>query len=763
MEEEMGIKLISIHPAPCGGVFLVRSRSYFSGSFCGGVSSNENGQQRTGRLPLCFLLTLPYTFFYIKVAFPFLTGSVLSGSVLQRLMNDVTFTYRFWTLSDIVRLGGDAYNPLYGGGVRPLLGYVLPTLVLSAPLFKQNRTGEKLRLTMGFLVLAGMTTLFVWLTTRGDTLWLFERFPLLFRFRNPARPILLLAFAYAPLIAMAVDGLLNGLSALIIQRRVRLIAGFIALAVIAFSVGFYNKPFFSGDMYLSQNRDNSYEVPKVYYEISQWISKRRSSEGFFRTLWVPWTYKESETKLYWLDPYTFTFPLPYEQYATSPMVDYVRFVLESLINTRTQHIGTLLAPADVKYIILNLTSQQTGPSITIDSYVFGNPQNFVSILDEQKDLKLIVNERQFRIYENQQFVQHITAYNHVAFVAQTKRNPLDAMTALADRSDLPVDKYLLIYDQQLSSLQAEWLLDKLSEGQQKVLVLPRQLLSLHDDFTASILDEKKWKTDGFVTFDKALLNLAMETGATNYLESTNSFTYPVVLATRLKLNTKTSSANIKLAFGEGNLAKFNYFGSDGTFTAITYDSGKYTETDVGAGDTEFHVFKIICEEDRVRFYIDDVLKVIHTTNIPKRNLKVRFDGESGQTFTIDYVKVDELFSDPTPVTTFDLVSDTSVDVSTTKISETEYHVETKSEGPALIVLTEAYDLGWNAYMDNKRLEHFPAFYWANGFYLDTSGKTNIKILYNEQRIKNLTIVISAHGVGYLNNRYHLCLSRDHFS
>ena len=62
----------------------------------------------------------------------------------------------------------------------------------------------------------------------------------------------------------------------------------IILSLIAVGgVSIYNCPFFSGDLSLKYNRGSNYEIPSNFYDIGKWLEVRRSSDGFFRTIWLP--------------------------------------------------------------------------------------------------------------------------------------------------------------------------------------------------------------------------------------------------------------------------------------------------------------------------------------------------------------------------------------------------------------------------------------------------------------------------------------------
>ena len=67
-----------------------------------------------------------------------------------------------------------------------------------------------------------------------------------------------------------------------------------------------------------------------------------------------------------------------------------------------------------------------------------------------------------------------------------------------------------------------------------------------------------------------------------------------------------------------------------------------------------------------------------------------------------------------------------------KTSPTRYRLEIESDEPAFIYLGDTYHSAWNAYCNGKKLEHFQANWWANGFYLEGTGKNTVDIVFERQ-------------------------------
>jgi hypothetical protein len=77
-----------------------------------------------------------------------------------------------------------------------------------------------------------------------------------------------------------------------------------------------------------------------------------------------------------------------------------------------------------------------------------------------------------------------------------------------------------------------------------------------------------------------------------------------------------------------------------------------------------------------------------------------------------------------------------------KQSPTKYIINVSAQESVYIVFSQPYHEGWQAEIDNKKLDHFSAFY-LNGFYLDKTGQNSITLSYQEQKTKNILNIIFA--------------------
>lgn len=366
-------------------------------------------------LALCYLLGSPFWAPYGLPSFVFPYEMVV-GLPIERLIQDVTQSYRHASITNLAMLN-----------VAHPVSLLLPIFAFSSLLL--SRDGERLGHALGFSIIVFSLTLFGWLTHLGLTLDLFRRLPFLFTFREMAKITYILLLAYPPLLAIAIDGIQDRFKRSVERRgealaRAQLIGYGLALSaisvVLVFNIALYEGGrLLRGDMALHEYRGTEFVVPTVCLNAGNWLDARRREDGFFRTLWCPLDF-HTQRSLTWLDPYTFSVPAQGEVLGL-PNIDYVKFALELFCVGRTSHLGSLLAPANVKYVIVNLAFGDRGPARIVGThktyYPMGEPMAFVEILNEQEDLRLVAREGEFLVYENTEFIPHIVAYDRAFFVA----------------------------------------------------------------------------------------------------------------------------------------------------------------------------------------------------------------------------------------------------------------------------------------------------------------------------------------------------------
>lgn len=374
------------------------------------ISEGITGFLKSGFFIVCaivivVLLTLHYTFYYFNLALPFLGGGSLRSDVLEFLIGNVRDTYRNYSVIDIVRLGGNYFSSLYS--LSPIvlkLGFSVPILSFAWVLFPANWKRRRLLTGVLFSFLSFSTIVFIYLTHKFVTIPFFTQFPFLFRFRNPSRPTLFLVLAYTPLIALTVDGFLSFIRGKIYSKSVFFIASGAGILVMI-TLALYLKPFFSGDYTFSKNRGSTYTIPDYYYEVGNWLMTRRTQEGEFRTLWLPYNHEEAEIKIRYVDPLSYSVPINYGAYTTNKYLTNMKEIYLSLDRLATDS-SRLLAFAGVKYVVINTNAVTAGAGRARFEYGYqtpwlvGSPGAWEVAIITMGGFRLVEDLGLFKIYEN---------------------------------------------------------------------------------------------------------------------------------------------------------------------------------------------------------------------------------------------------------------------------------------------------------------------------------------------------------------------------
>jgi len=270
---------------------------------------------------------------------------------------------------------------------------LLPLLSFVGFLFSDKKN-YGFRLYLAILILGGLFFLFT--TWKGYSWWLFRRFRFLMVMVNQDTPSLLLIFVCTYLSIFALNKIY-----FLLQKKKYLITFKLILLLCIFVVAW---PIFRGDMGMGDLFSiHKRYTPQHFYEISDWIAKERRNI-FFRTLWLPYSYSETQVKIRYLDPYEFSYPFVSESPFSFNLSNYRREILHRLINKETQHFGLLISPLSVKYIIVNLKSKYKGAPEMYDNFIVGDPTYFLECLDYQIDLKKIKCTNEYVIYKNLKYL-----------------------------------------------------------------------------------------------------------------------------------------------------------------------------------------------------------------------------------------------------------------------------------------------------------------------------------------------------------------------
>jgi len=384
---------------------------------------------------VAFLLSAPFSFHLIRSLISYYSspagGYGFTGPLPQKFLIDVFIWWFKW----------EAYYPL--GAI----------LVALAPMALIIHEWARQKRFLSFMIISVSCLLFWVMASNGWVTSLLPILPVLHSLR-PSWMIYIIIWSLLMMTATAVDEVACKLYASMhalgkLQKHASTGYAFIMIGLIVwipfltiFNYGYVNDDladpyrntlhFFSlktDEVFIRQWQGAGSEVPPVIDEVRNWLDDRSKSEGYFRTLWVPSDHRLHWNVFFYYDPQTLT-----------PVADvnYTKWILNMLINKATNHTGELLGLANVKYIIVadfrltewnfkdvpkwGVIGWYDGPPRLDDygfsgSYAVGDPKSYVEILDEQTDLKKIVNREDLIIYENLKFRPHVSIHDNLFIMA----------------------------------------------------------------------------------------------------------------------------------------------------------------------------------------------------------------------------------------------------------------------------------------------------------------------------------------------------------
>jgi hypothetical protein len=264
--------------------------------------------------------------------------------------------------------------------------------------------------------MSALIILFVFVTSLGLTTAWFVELPILLVYRASVKLLYIVAFALVVLTAIFLDSVMT--MQIVLPRTWKSLAVAIrpALVVVLVTTPIFlahNNQFLTGNLGLS----DSSQVDGVFENVHRLLTANSSSQ-FFRTLWLPQDI-QTDYATSAFDPETLILregSAP-SRSDTSPAIDYVKSVLGFATNSSTNHLGEMLSLAAVKYVVVNLDNVQTGsPRVQYDYLTYwaeGNASMFRDNLASQLDLKLVMSDRHFVIYQNIAFRPQIVVYNRI--------------------------------------------------------------------------------------------------------------------------------------------------------------------------------------------------------------------------------------------------------------------------------------------------------------------------------------------------------------
>lgn len=190
--------------------------------------------------------------------------------------------------------------------------------------------------------------------------------------------------------------------------------------------GWHSKLFMTGDFDLKGR-----VLPSVYYEVRGWLDTQVQPGDIFRLFWLPID-PAVHTNLHFLYPDAPVFFPRFDER------NYTQLIFAYLSNAPNPNLGwstglgKLLANANVRYVIVNLSANEGGgiwrqegppalspwgPGWDLTYYFTGDPRNYATLLDREQRLRLVAQEEHFLAYENLDFVPYVSAYPGAFLVA----------------------------------------------------------------------------------------------------------------------------------------------------------------------------------------------------------------------------------------------------------------------------------------------------------------------------------------------------------
>ena len=303
----------------------------------------------------------------------------------------------------MMQLGYNSYDQIWNW-----TGLILPIMAFSFLVIGglERRTRY---LSISFMLAALVIMILVWATMQEFTYPLFDALPVLFTFRNPRKLMFVLSLVMSLLFALGTTEITRRIK--MISRRKYLQFGFVA---IVFSLLLtYNWPIFTFDLGMKNARKyfpDMYQIPDRYFSIAETVHHDLSL-GQSRTIWLPMDLL-TQYSVIGLNLNSYLLPAGSVLRGSNP--SYYLSLYDSLINDNTDQWGKWLAPANVKYIIVDKLAEQEGEPKLVNkwdtSYPSGDPAEYFELLQDQSDLRLVIDNSQYAIFENTEYISNIVFY-----------------------------------------------------------------------------------------------------------------------------------------------------------------------------------------------------------------------------------------------------------------------------------------------------------------------------------------------------------------
>jgi hypothetical protein len=511
---------------------------------------------------IVFILTSPYLLsgaYRLMTIIGWVSSNVFSQSNLPSFFQPGLYfnTYANQEIANTIRLiGGSPGNSL---PENSWIGFVLPLIAFASLLLV--RRGKKLLNLLAFSLISLIIITIIYgihLKTNW-ALWLLYNTPINLIY-YPERILYIVAFVYSVLISASITELINRLGGsfsatvsrhfhFVSHRHLKTIFSIILVLIILISVFSFAPAF---DQKIHEERFQP--LPTFYADIQNWLNTKNNSENY-RVMFLP---TDSFSSILGTPDVFECTP----GYAFPETNDYVNFVYDQFVTDETHNLGSLLAFASVKYIILTnstsdvLTFDLTGQVRFTEGLVYGNSTMLQKLLEDQTDLRLIHDAGDFRVYENIMYMPKISVFSNATYIVGSDA----ALAAIQNLPDFNVDNNMLIFANQNPILAKE-----LSDISSSVLFFNSDLTNY-----AHLLDSSLVTTANEIS-DKGQVYL--------FSLNSSSFSLPITLPTgqwRLAIKFLESSKENPIVDGmtlsKAHISEINNWS---VFDPITFASGTH--------------------------------------------------------------------------------------------------------------------------------------------------------------------------------------------
>jgi len=387
------------------------------------------------------------------------TGYILVPSTA---LQNIPFEYAGATFTNLFRLLADPSSVvslyLNSYSLTGLAGFVLPVGAVAALFSRTNKSTNSFMYATGAILVLAMGTI---LLIKSE---LVPAVSILAVFQDPERLMFILAFAFCILLAISLDAASSRLSRASQSTTLRkvlpglgyvFLIGFLLISTIVFNAGAFN----GSDGLFRVYPESTVTLSPQYAAALSWVDSRLSNESAFRTLWLPtdsYTFQAITPS----DPYIFASWAGGEQFGW-PNINLTNTIFGMISGNSTDQIGSLLAPFAVRYVVVpNDTSLNGQQMHLVDLFITsmgieGSQSAFMAFLNKQEDLKLVYSSDDFTVYENLDFLPHLSEFHSSLLIVDNKTDPLGGIENLDGFPGFAAGNQLTILSQNVPSGQME--------------------------------------------------------------------------------------------------------------------------------------------------------------------------------------------------------------------------------------------------------------------------------------------------------------------